>query len=79
MRFMMWGGNIGGICEHRKGTGIDKDSTYIEMANYRLKAVYDGKLSMCKSGKAPRKPNPNERVAKVPEDWLQPRPARNSD
>jgi DNA modification methylase len=54
----------------RKGFGIDKDETFAGLASDRLAALTRGELKMRPSGTPVRRPADNEKVAKVPDEWL---------
>lgn len=53
----------------RVGTGIDRDRSFISIAEGRLQALQNNKLAMRPSGMPVRRPNPNEKVSKVPSEW----------
>lgn len=55
---------------NRLGIGFELDSSYAEQANQRLLLAKQGRLPIRHSGKEPRLPKSNERVATVPDEWL---------
>jgi DNA modification methylase len=68
--FMGAGTTILAALKHgRFGVGIEKDKKYLELARERVTALVDGTLPVRKSGQAPRRPKPTEKVATVPDDW----------
>lgn len=68
--FMGAGTTVLAALKHgRFGVGIEKDKKYLELARQRVAALADGTLHVRKSGQAPRKPKPTEKVSTVPDDW----------
>ena len=62
---------IAAIRHERKGFGIDKDKTYVELARQRIRAFHRNELELRPIGKAVRKPKKGEKVSQVPEEWEQ--------
>lgn len=60
---------IAGLPRRRKVIGIDRDESYIELANERITALREGKLRVRPSGKSVRRPSLGEAVARVPMEW----------
>ena len=54
----------------RFATGIDRNEAFLDIAAKRLLALEAGTLSMRPSGMAVQRPNPKERVAQMPAEWL---------
>jgi DNA modification methylase len=61
---------IAAIKHGRQGIGIDKDAGYLHLARKRLLQFKDGKLKLRPIGKPIHKPRANDKVAKMPEEWL---------
>lgn len=55
----------------RVGLGFELDTHYLMLANERLKQARVGELAVRQSGKPPRRPNGNEKVAQIPKEWLE--------
>ncbi|MFT4276360.1 MAG: site-specific DNA-methyltransferase [Rhodopseudomonas sp.] len=51
-------------------TGIDKDPEYLRIARTRIKALERGALKIRPSGKPVASPRATDKVARVPEEWL---------
>ncbi|WP_089215923.1 DNA-methyltransferase [Sphingopyxis indica] len=54
----------------RVGIGFEFDPRYLMLANERLEQARLGELVVRQSGRLPRRPNGNEKVAQVPQEWL---------
>jgi DNA modification methylase len=54
----------------RIGVGIDKSVEYVKLSRKRLSAFRNGELPLRKAGIPTRKPRDTEKVARVPEVWL---------
>ncbi|WP_323785527.1 site-specific DNA-methyltransferase [Thalassovita sp.] len=68
--FMGVGTTVLAALKHgRFGVGIEKDKKYLELARERVTALVDGTLPVRRSGQAPRRPKPTEKVSTVPDDW----------
>jgi DNA modification methylase len=55
----------------RLGVGIDKDESYLQLARDRLDAFGRGELRMRQIGSKIGGASPNEKVRRIPEEWLQ--------
>jgi site-specific DNA-methyltransferase (adenine-specific)/adenine-specific DNA-methyltransferase len=53
----------------RTGLGIDKEASFVALANERIDALARGELRTRPSGMPVRRPGANERVAQVPTEW----------
>lgn len=53
----------------RRIVGIEKDPTYVAVAQARLDALMAGTLPLRKSGQTVRVPSPGEAVARLPVEW----------
>ncbi|MBY3197624.1 DNA-methyltransferase [Rhizobium laguerreae] len=53
----------------RVATGIDRDAPFLAIAGERLEAFENGVLPMRPSGKAVQRPNPKDKVARMPVEW----------
>lgn len=62
---------IAGIKRNRNVTGVDRDSSYIEVCKERIKALEKGELKLRPIGKPIHKPKGTEKVTQVPHQWLQ--------
>jgi DNA modification methylase len=60
---------IAGLKHGRRVMGCDKESDYIEIANERIRAFYEGRLKIRPLGKPVHKPSGREKVAQVPDEW----------
>lgn len=70
--FVGTGASILAAVKHgRTGLGIDKDAGFVSIANKRIDALTRGELPMRPSGRPVRRPNPTERVARIPDEWLE--------
>lgn len=54
----------------RIGIGIDKSREYVALSRERLSAFRSGALPLRRAGVSTRKPRDTEKVARVPEAWL---------
>jgi DNA modification methylase len=62
---------IGSIKNNRNVIGIEKESEYCEIARQRIHSLYEGKLKMRPIDKPIHVPASKDKVAMVPEEWLQ--------
>ena len=60
---------LGSLKHDRIGYGIDKSSEYIKLSRKRVRALLDGSLKLRPSGVKVRRPDTNQRVAQVPDEW----------
>ena len=60
---------IAALKHGRSGVGIDKEETFVKLANERAKDFLLGKLKLRPSGKPTMKPRKNDKVAKIPAEW----------
>lgn len=60
---------IAALKQGRVGLGIERDANYMKAAEERIQALEEGTLALRRSGIKTRRPKPNERVARVPDDW----------
>ena len=61
---------IGAIKNNRNGIGIEKEDEYCKIAEQRIKDFNDGKLKFRPINKPIHKPSANDKVAQIPEEWL---------
>lgn len=61
---------IAAVKHHRKAVGCEKEQSYVDIAHERLEQYQDGKLKLRPLGKPVYEPKPNEKVAQIPEEWL---------
>ncbi|NHJ25073.1 MAG: site-specific DNA-methyltransferase [Candidatus Lokiarchaeota archaeon] len=61
---------IAGLKHQRKVIGVDKEANYIEIAKNRINNFFEGKLRTRPLGKRVYQPTGREKVAKVPEEWI---------
>lgn len=62
---------VAAVKHGRGGIGIDRDASYIELAQSRVDAFRRGDLVLRPMGKKVHEPNGKERVSKVPFEWLE--------
>jgi adenine-specific DNA-methyltransferase len=62
---------LGAIKNNRNATGIEKEEDYCSIANKRIKSLVNGTLKIRPLTKPLHKPSLNDKVAKVPGEWLQ--------
>jgi adenine-specific DNA-methyltransferase len=55
----------------RVGVGIDKSKEYVSLSRERLSTYRQGKLPLRRAGIPTRKPKDTEKVARVPDSWLE--------
>jgi len=60
---------VAAILHGRKGIGVDKEKTFIEVAYQRIKAAFEGTLRRRPLGKPIYQPSGTEKVAKIPPEW----------
>lgn len=60
---------IAGLKHNRKVMGCDKEPAYIDIAQERITAFYQGRLKLRPLGKTVYKPTGREKVAQLPEEW----------
>jgi adenine-specific DNA-methyltransferase len=63
---------IAAIRHNRRGLGSEKGEEYIKIAKERIWEYFGGTLPYRTLGKPIYKPSPNEKVAKMPQEWQQP-------
>jgi adenine-specific DNA-methyltransferase len=61
---------IGAIKNNRNGFGIEKEDTYCKIARQRIKEFKEGKLKIRPINKPIHKPSGNDKVSRIPEEWL---------
>jgi len=62
---------IAAIKNNRNAVGIEKEENYCEIAKQRVKDLNEGKLKIRPINKPIHIPSDNDKVSKVPKDWLQ--------
>lgn len=60
---------IAAVKHNRRAMGSDKETEYINIAHDRLKAFFNGTLTLRPLGKPVHKPSGKEKVAQVPAEW----------
>jgi len=60
---------IAAVTNDRKGIGVDKEKTYTDLAYERVTKALEGTLRQRNLGTPIWKPNGNEKVFKIPEEW----------
>lgn len=61
---------IAAILHNRKGIGVDMKKEYTELAYQRIGRALDGTLKRRPLGKPVYEPKGNEKVARIPQEWL---------
>ncbi len=61
---------IAAIKNNRNGVGIEQDKSYCDIAEKRIKDYKEGNLKFRPINKPIHKPSPNDKVAKVPKEWI---------
>lgn len=60
---------IAGILHNRKVVGCDKEATYVEIANQRIRDLFLGRLKIRKMGTPVYTPTGREKVSQFPIEW----------
>ncbi|GAB4524119.1 MAG: site-specific DNA-methyltransferase [Anaerolineae bacterium] len=61
---------IAAVKHNRKAVGCEKEQSYVDIAHERIEQYQAGKLKLRPLGKPVYEPKPNEKVAQIPEEWL---------
>src|SRR6266542_2378582 len=61
---------IAAVKNNRNAIGIDKEEKYCKVSKQRIQQLKEGKLKLRPITKPIHKPSPNDKVAKVPAEWL---------
>jgi DNA modification methylase len=61
---------IGAIKNKRNAIGIEKEDAYCKIARQRINELKEGMLKVRPINKPIHKPNGNDKVSRVPEEWL---------
>lgn len=61
---------IAAIKNNRNAIGIEKEDRYVKIALDRIESLKDGTLKIRPIGKPIHKPSPNDKIAKIPDEWL---------
>ena len=62
---------IAAAIHERRVIGIDRDESYIELAQRRLQALKDGTLKRRPGGKPIARPVPGQKVSSIPAEWIE--------
>jgi len=62
---------IAAIKNNRNAIGIDKEKEYCKIAEKRIKDLKEGKLKIRPINKPIHQPSKNDKVAKMPEEWIE--------
>lgn len=62
---------LGAIKNKRNGMGIEKEEDYCKIAKQRIKDFNEGKLKFRPINKPIHKPTSNDKVARIPKEWLE--------
>lgn len=62
---------IAAIKHERNAIGIERDDTYCKLARQRIDDFKEGRLKIRPINKPIHKPTKNDKVAKIPKEWLQ--------
>jgi len=60
---------IAALMHNRKAMGCDKEPTYVQVAQDRIRSLFDGTLRVRPMGKPVYVPTGNDKVSQVPEEW----------
>ena len=61
--------SIASLKNHRNSVGIDKQKDYVTIANDRIRKLKNGELKLRPINKPIHQPKPNDKIAKIPEEW----------
>ncbi|BAZ15374.1 putative adenine-specific DNA-methyltransferase [Calothrix sp. NIES-4071] len=61
---------IAALHHNRRGIGVDRELRYTQVAKERLQALHRGELKLRPIGKEIHKPTGRERVAQIPQEWI---------
>ncbi|MFA5805182.1 MAG: site-specific DNA-methyltransferase [Melioribacteraceae bacterium] len=61
---------IAAIKNNRNVVGIEKEKKYVEITKQRIEKLFDGELKIRPITKQIHKPSPYDKVASIPEEWL---------
>jgi DNA modification methylase len=62
---------IAAIKNDRNAIGIERDETYCKIARQRIEDFKEGRLKIRPINKPIHKPTGNDKVSKIPKEWLQ--------
>ncbi|MGH9947844.1 MAG: DNA-methyltransferase [Pyrinomonadaceae bacterium] len=62
---------IGSIIHNRNAIGIERDAEYCSLANERIEKLRGGSLKMRPMTKAIHAPSANDKIARVPREWIE--------
>ena len=60
---------IAAVMHHRRAMGSEKEAQYVDIANQRLAAYFNGTLNVRPMGKPVFVPTGKEKVSQIPEEW----------
>lgn len=60
---------IASLKNYRNSIGIEKEREYVRLANERIEKLKEGNLKLRPINKPIHKPKPNDKIAKIPEEW----------
>jgi adenine-specific DNA-methyltransferase len=60
---------IASIIHNRRAMGIDKEQAYVDIAQDRIRSLFDGTLNYRKITKKIYEPTGREKVSKIPHEW----------
>jgi len=60
---------IASLKNYRNSIGIEKEKEYVKIANERIEKLKEGNLKLRPINKPIHKPKPNDKIAKIPEEW----------
>jgi len=60
---------IASLKNYRNSIGIEKGKEYVKIANERIEKLKEGNLKLRPINKPIHKPKPNDKIAKIPEEW----------
>ncbi len=61
--------SIAALKNFRNSVSVEKEKEYVKLANERIKMLKEGKLKLRPINKPIHQPKPNDRIAKIPDEW----------
>jgi len=61
--------SIAALKNFRNSVSVEKEKEYVKLANERIKMLKEGKLKLRPINKPIHQPKPNDKIAKIPDEW----------